>query len=222
MSLLGKMHGRDARAWDEFARIYESAIHAYCLSRGLQDADANDITQEVMRAVDGRLAESWTRRSATDVGSFRAWLFRVARNMCVDRFRALARRETATGDSLVAKRLAETPDEHVESEALESEYRRALLHRAAELVRPRVQAKSWQAFWRTAVEGASAERVARELGMSIGALYTAKCRVLARIKDTVARLDATDASAACGSEVGASAEDGLRSAFEVHTRGGKR
>lgn len=143
-----------------------------------------------MRAVERRLAQAWTRRSADHGGSFRAWLFRVARNLCVDRFRAIARRETATGDSQVARRLAEIPDDcEGETAALELAYRRALLHRAALHVRPRVNASSWQSFWRTAIDGEKPELVARDLGVSLGVVYTSKCRVLARIKEAVARLD---------------------------------
>jgi len=43
----------------------------------------------------------------------------------------------------------------------------------------------WRAFWLTAVDGQSAQSVADQLGMRIGTVYSAKSRVLARIKQVV-------------------------------------
>jgi RNA polymerase sigma-70 factor (ECF subfamily) len=57
-----------------------------------------------------------------------------------------------------------------------------------EKIKGEFQEKSWQAFWRTAVEGIGAADVSQELGMSTGAIYVAKSRVLARLKEEVEAL----------------------------------
>jgi RNA polymerase sigma-70 factor (ECF subfamily) len=52
-------------------------------------------------------------------------------------------------------------------------------------IKEEFQANTWQAFWLTAVEGVGAPDAARRLRMSAGAIYVAKSRVLARLKDEV-------------------------------------
>ena len=48
---------------------------------------------------------------------------------------------------------------------------------------------TWRAFRRTAIDGLPARRVAAELGLSVGAVYLAKARVLKRLQQCVARID---------------------------------
>ena len=187
-SLLLKLGARDPDAWARFFEDYERAVRAYCRRLGLQEADAHDVTQEVLSAVDRRLGRGWN--DDPQRGQFRGWVFRVARNLAADRHRQLLREARGTGDTLAARRLEAIPsDDAAQAEALEAEYRRALWQRAAEQVRPRVQESSWRAFWKTAVEGLRAEQVAGELGTSIAVVYTAKCRILAKIREAVARMD---------------------------------
>ena len=82
-SLLLRLKQRSHDAWEEFLQIYEKAIYEFCRKRGLQDADSRDVTQEVLAAVDKRV-ETWN--SDPQKGKFRGWIFRVARNMAVDKF----------------------------------------------------------------------------------------------------------------------------------------
>jgi RNA polymerase sigma-70 factor (ECF subfamily) len=68
-----------------------------------------------------------------------------------------------------------------------------LFHVAAENIKPEFRPATWSAFWRTAVENAEAVAVAGELGMSVGAIYIAKSRVLARLREETKRLDVESA-----------------------------
>ena len=186
-SLLLRLSDRSGQAWDEFVGIYEKAIYRYCRGRGLQDADARDVTQEVLSAVDKRV-HNW--KDDPNIGSFRGWLFRVARNVAVDVIRARARKASASGDTRVIKILQELPESGDESEsAFWLEYRRAMMHWAAEQVKPEVKESTWLSFWQTAIEGQKPEIVARQLGISVGSVYTGKCRVVARIRSLVQHLD---------------------------------
>ena len=56
-------------------------------------------------------------------------------------------------------------------------------------MRHEFQPTTWNAFWKTAVEGASPKDVGRELGMSPGAVYVAKSRVIARLRDEISQLN---------------------------------
>ena len=65
------------------------------------------------------------------------------------------------------------------------EYQRRLAALAMERVKSEFQENTWRAFWLTAVEGIAAAEVARQIGISPGAIYVAKSRVLARLKEEV-------------------------------------
>jgi RNA polymerase sigma-70 factor (ECF subfamily) len=103
--------------------------------------------------------------------------------------------EQATGNTGMQAALADEPARESDEEALwQQEYELRLFRWAAERVRSHFEESSWQAFWRTAVEGQSARQVASELEMTIGALYTAKSRVLERIKREIQQLHGEERS----------------------------
>ena len=188
-SLLVALRENRDEAWAEFLQLYEEAIHSFCRKRGLQDADARDVTQDVLVAVTNQISQF---KDNPAKGKFRGWLFRVARNIAVNKFYEVSRR-AASGDSEIVQLLNETPDAR-DSEASEFwlEYRRALLAWAAEQVRPQVHENSWQAFWFSAVDGLPAKEIARQLEMRVGSIYVAKCRVFAKIRSVIAELDDID------------------------------
>jgi len=186
-SLLVRLRRNSDDAWSEFLEVYEQAIYEFARRRGLQDADAWDVTQDVLAAVDSKV-DSW--QSDPTKGTFRGWIFRVARNIAVDKINAQSRRAAASGDSRVAQLLAEHPENlEQESTLFWTNYRRKLLHWAADQIKPEYQESSWQSFWMTTVAGQKPEDVAQELGVSLGSVYAAKFRIVTRIRKLVARLD---------------------------------
>ncbi len=172
-------------AWLEFLAIYEPLVYRLARRKGLQDADARDLCQDVFRAVAGA-AHRWTPDPAR--GSFRGWLFRIARNLLVNSLRTRRRRGAMTGDE-GADLLVAVPAEHDDlASDIETEYRRRLFQLAAQSVEREFTHSTWQAFWLTAVLSREVPRVAAELGMSPGAIYIARSRVLARLKERVEAL----------------------------------
>lgn len=186
-SLLVRLRQNSNDAWSEFLEVYEQAIYLFCRRRGLQDADAWDVTQEVLAAVDKKL-EDW--KADPSKGTFRGWLFRVARNIAVDKVVEQSKRAAASGDTRVAQLLAEFPDSlEQQSTVFWTEYRRTLMGWAAQQVKPDVKESSWLSFLMTAVDGKKPEEVASQLGISVGSVYAAKFRIVNRIKKLVARFD---------------------------------
>ncbi len=182
-SLLLRLRDReDAAAWEEFLAIYEPVIHHLARRRGLQHSDALDITQEVLLALHGYV-EAWDADPSK--GTLRGWLFRVTRNLAVDAVKQAARREKSVspGDTGNPPEPAE-PVEDLDT-CFGLEFRREAFRWAAREIRPEYQDTTWQAFWRTAVDGQAIPQVARELGLSVGALYAARCRVLNRLRNKV-------------------------------------
>jgi RNA polymerase sigma factor (sigma-70 family) len=172
----------DKGAWREFVQLYAPVVYAYARKRGLQDADAADLAQDVLRAVSaaaGRLDYDPRR------GSFRGWLFTVAHRKLYD-LRARQRRAgQGSGDSAVQKWLEERPAREADEALWDQEYERGLFTWAAERVRGSVQGSTWEAFWQTAVEGKGGQEVADALGMTVAAVYLAKSRVMARLREPV-------------------------------------
>ena len=176
---------RDREAWDQFVDIYAPLVYQMARRRGLQDADAADLTQDVLRSVSGAVGRlDYDRRK----GTFRSWLYTVTRNALNSFFDSQRRVPRGSGDSAVQEWLEGRPAEDEESAAWDREYQQRLLAYAAELVRPCFEESTWKAFWQTAVEGAPGKDVARKLGMTIGAVYIARSRVLCRIKEQIHQL----------------------------------
>jgi len=182
-SLIARLHDAgDAAAWVEFCAIYEPTTFQIARKYGLQDADAREVTQEVLLIVSRKIHAFDISRD----GRFRGWIARIARNAAVDLLRR--RKTTAVGGSDFARRLSEVPNlvSQDEREDFETEARRQQFRWAADQVRHQVSEKTWQAFWLSAVEGKPGEQVAKQLGMSVGAVYVARCRTLARVKSLLA------------------------------------
>lgn len=178
---------RDGTAWSQFVEIYSPLIYGFGRKHGLQDADAVDLTQEVLRIV-ARTAERFEYDAK--LGSFRGWLFTIVRNELRTWLSRQQRAAIGTGDTGEQQRLAEVADDATESAAWDQDHERRLFAWAAEQVQKEVQPATWQAFWRTAVNGEPGKDVAAILEMSVAAVYLAKSRVMARLKELVREIDA--------------------------------
>jgi RNA polymerase sigma-70 factor (ECF subfamily) len=187
-SLLVRLRDRsDEQAWCEFTEIYGPIVYQLARRRGLQEADAQDLVQEVFRAV-ARAIESFDPDPAR--GSFRGWLSRIAGNLIINLLVAQRRHPRGTGETDMVRLMEEQPDPTCEESALfEHEYRRRLLEWAAARVRSTFSESAWQAFWQTGVEGKSPKVVAQALGMSLGTVYQYKSRVVARIRCEIEQVD---------------------------------
>src|ERR1700678_2055852 len=138
-SLLVRLRdGGDAGAWQEFVHLYAPVIYGFARKRGLQDADAADLMQEVLRSVSiaaHRLEYDPAR------GTFRGWLFTVTRNKVFNFLDSRSRRVHGTGDSRMQQRL----EQHAEAAAdlsadWEADYQRAMAAQAMERVKGEFQA----------------------------------------------------------------------------------
>ncbi len=188
-SLLLRLRGeRDEAAWTEFMALYAPFVKRLARARGLQDADADDLVQEVFHAV----AEAIERETYdSSRGSFRGWLFRIARNLTVNFLLRQSRQTRGSGDSGVNGLLHTVPSP-TESALIEAEYRRQLLYWAAEQVRDEFSALTWKAFWQAGVEGRPAAGVAAALGTTVGTIYHCKSRVMARLRKKIEELEADE------------------------------
>ena len=187
-SLLVRLRdAQDHQAWSEFLEIYEPLIYRLARRNGFQDADAHELTQEVLLAVAGAI-DRWDPDPAR--GSFRGWLFRVARNLMINFLTRQRRHPQAAGDTDFQRLLQQQPAAGSDESAyFDQEYRRETFRWAAAQIRNDFRDNTWQAFWRTCVEGREIKQVAAELKMTVGAVYVARSRVMARLRDKVERIN---------------------------------
>ena len=181
----------DRAAWDDFVSLYQPLIYRYARGRGVQDADSRDVTQRVLCAV-ARAAETW--KPGHQHGRFRGWLATVTRNAVID---LVKRRKTVgSGRTSMMESLDRIPaPDDRESDDWNQEYRRQLLRHAARVIHGDFSPEVWQAFWETAIDQRPVAEVAKELGKSVGMVYTARSRVMRRIRDMAQRIESIESQA---------------------------
>jgi RNA polymerase sigma factor (sigma-70 family) len=173
----------DQNAWAEFVELYTPMVFGYLRKSGVQYADAADLAQDVLVSVNQHIGRF---EYNPEIGRFRGWLQTITRNKLRTFIQSRKRKATASGDSGVMQMLQQIEsDVESDDERWEKQYRTSKMDWAMNRVRPSVQPNTWRAFWATSIEGQKTEVVAKELDMTTGAVYLAKSRVLARIRDQI-------------------------------------
>lgn len=187
--LLQLQVGDDHEIWQEFVTIYRPIIYRLARKRGMQDADAQDLAQQVLLSIAGSI-ERWQKTDESV--RFRHWLRRVAKNAICN---ALTRRphdRGVGGTSIQAFFESQcVVDDNFENE-VELEYRRELFLRAASIVRRDVAAETWEVFQLAVIEGVPIEEIAARMSKSVGAAYAARGRVMNRLRRLVEEMEQRD------------------------------
>lgn len=172
----------DEQAWGEFVDLYAPVVFRFAISRGVRPADAADLVQEVM----GSVAKSIGRFDyRPGQAPFRSWLFTVTRNQVASFYRSVSRRPQGDGRTTMMQIAENEMSLDDEQARWDREHDRQLFAWAAEAVKPEFNPRIWDAFYRTAITGDPAEEVARELEMTVPAVYVAKCRCIARLREKI-------------------------------------
>ncbi|MFT5496101.1 MAG: RNA polymerase sigma factor (sigma-70 family) [Kiritimatiellia bacterium] len=173
----------DEAAWESLAALYTPLVFQYGIRRGLQEADAKDVTQDAMRAV----AKAIRRfEYDQDKGLFRQWLCIVIRSKLNHFFGRDARKPHPIGDTPIHE-LTDSAEDDPDG-VWEQEYRRHLIRSALELIRPEIEERTFKAFWRTTIEDADVASTARELDITPAAIYAAKYRIVQKLRVAVAEI----------------------------------
>ncbi len=176
-SLITRLRARDPVAWRRLTRTYGPLVYGWGRRAGLQHGDAADVAQDVFQAVAQHIDS--IRREHRE--SFHGWLWTIARSKLNDLYRRNSQEPPAPGGTSFQQQIDQMPD--APSAADVSDDVPGLARRALALLETDFEDVTWRAFWRTAVDRQPAAAVAAELGLSVSAVYTAKSRVLARLRE---------------------------------------
>lgn len=181
-SLLARVQADQPEAWERLVNLYAPLVLRWCRRSGLQDQDVADVFQQVFQAV-VMYVSGFRKERAGD--TFRGWLRRITQNKLRDHYRKLGREMQGVGGSSAQQRLAQLaqlPEQDGEEELPLADEEPGLFARALEAIRGEFEERTWNAFWKSAVDGRTPKDVGADLSMSPGAVRVAKSRVLHRLR----------------------------------------
>jgi len=185
-SLIVGLKSRDGDAWSRMVELYFPLVYGWCQRGGLPAGDTPDIVQEVFRAV-ATGVDGFRRDRADD--TFRGWLKGITRHKIQDFWRSHPVEGRAPGGTDAQNQLHAAAVFGVDDDSdTEPSDRAQLAHRALHAIQIEFESTTWQAFWRTAVDGALPSDVAAELNISANAIYKAKSRVIRRLREILGDL----------------------------------
>ena len=175
----------DQAGWDEFVERYGRHIYRWCRQWKLQDADAEDVTQDILMKLTQRL-----RVFAYDPSrSFRGWLKTVAHHAWRDFVDSRRYALRAAGDGRVQELMLTLEAREDLAQKLEEAFDLELLEAAKERVRLRVAPHTWEAFHLMAVEGLPVAEVAARVHLQVAMVYVAKSKVQRMLQEEIGKLE---------------------------------
>jgi RNA polymerase sigma-70 factor, ECF subfamily len=181
-SMLAAAKDDDPAAWSRLVTLYSPLVAAWCARWGVARQDVMDVVQDVFTAV-ARNLDRFRKEQPQD--TFRGWLATISKNKVRDYFRRRGDEPAGAGGTQAWLRISQVCDGvrlPTESDDGEADIFSAVLRQALESIRHEFHERTWQAFWRTVVEGKAAADVATELAMQPGAVRVSKSRVLWRLR----------------------------------------
>jgi RNA polymerase sigma factor (sigma-70 family) len=186
-TLLGRVRlsPGDAAAWDRFVGVYGPKIRGWCKRWGLQEADSEDVTQDVLL----RMAQRMRTFTYDPARSFRGWLHTVTKNALAEFLSHRKRQCAGSGDDRVLELLESVPAREDLLDRLKDQFDSEMLAEAFARAQARVGPHTWKAFQLMTRDGLSGEEVARQLGMNVASVFKAKSRVLEHLREELKRLE---------------------------------
>lgn len=176
-SLLDRLrHEPSDTAWLRMVDVYTPLIRGWLKRYSLLEQDVDDLVQEVLAIVVRRLPDFHKR---AQIGAFRRWLRTITVNCLRELWRNQRYRPRAMGNGEFGNMLDQLEDPYSAlSKLWDQEHDRHVTLALLARIRPRFEEKTWQAFQRVALEGIPVDDAARELDMTVNAVFIAKSRVI--------------------------------------------
>lgn len=179
LSLLARIQQDDSSAWKELVTLYSPLVDFWVRRTGISEDELQDLRQEVFFAVSRSINRF---QPSGNSGSFRAWLWSLSRHKMIDWIRSQQCSPQAEGGSTALHAVQQIPEQLDEQDQSERLQFNDLIHRALEQTRNEFEQKSWQAFWRTTIDGLSVAQVAEELSIAPATVRQHRSRILRRLR----------------------------------------
>jgi RNA polymerase sigma-70 factor, ECF subfamily len=178
-SLLERVrHDPAAEQWQTLVAVYDPLIRGWLKRQSVLASDADDLVQDVLTVVARRLKDF---EHNSRPGAFRTWLRTITINCVRDFWRS--RKREGTGGAQVQELLDQLADPNSGlTQAWDLEHDRFVTQQLLARLRSEFEPTTWRAFERVALDGASAAEVAAELNITANAIFIAKSRILARLR----------------------------------------
>jgi len=181
LTLLERLRRKDdPEAWNRFVDLYSPLLFEWTRRNGIGEADAEDLVQNVLV----RLLKQMPAFERRNLGSFRSWLFTIARNCWHDHCRSRARQHALALGAAADQQRGNDPI----AELTNAEYQGYLLRRSLRVIESDFPESTWRAFVLHVVEGRPAAEVAAMTRITPNAVYLARGRVLRRLREELADL----------------------------------
>ncbi|MDP1560853.1 MAG: sigma-70 family RNA polymerase sigma factor [Pirellulaceae bacterium] len=180
MTLVNLVKSDDQNAWQTLFAMYSPLVRYWTRRAKIPQIDEDDVVQDVFRSVHAGISRF---EKTEENGSFRAWIWTITRNKIRDYFKTRANKVVASGGTSAFRMVNQAPAPESTEDFGEPSDDRGLVLQALELVRHEVQEQTFDAFWRSTVDGINPLLVAEQLGISVDSVYQAKSRVLRRLRD---------------------------------------
>lgn len=175
--LLRVRDSADHDSWKLFLDLYAPIVRSYCIQRRIQEADIEDIVQDVMTSV-SKAIRSFDYDPK--VGSFRSWMGTVAAN----RIRTFLNQKK---NQPMSDKHAFLPDEHCTDPDSDwiAIFSDRILRVGCRKVKEHVAETTWKCFEATWLENRLPNDVAKELKIPVHTVFVNKSRVLKKLEQEI-------------------------------------
>ena len=175
----------DQPSWSEFVTLYGPTIRTWIVHWGLQEADAQDVVQNVLLRLTTKLPQFQYDASR----SFRGWLKTLTHHAWHDFVTEAGYRHRGSGDSSVMEQLQSVAAKDDLAARVEATFDKELLEMAMVRVKDRVASTTWEAFRLAVLDGLAPQQVADKLGVRVSQVYLAKHRVQKLVQEEIKAIE---------------------------------
>ncbi|TWT94145.1 RNA polymerase sigma factor SigD [Neorhodopirellula pilleata] len=177
------MAARDDETWMRFLQVYGPLVYEWIGRAEVNPSAVDDIAQDIFTAV----ATSFNnyQHDAKRSGSLRRWMWGIAKNKIADWQRKDAQQVKAGGGLSFFRLINQLPDVPFEDSDPGSQHktRMQLAARALAILQTDFAPPTWQAFWRSVIDGEKTSEIAESLNMTAVAVRQSRFRVLRRLRE---------------------------------------
>jgi RNA polymerase sigma-70 factor, ECF subfamily len=180
-SLLERLRDRaDNQAWQQFLTVYQPWLRGWLSRHELQQADVEDVLQEIFVAVSAKVSEFVHNGHP---GAFRTWLRTILTNRVRHFLRGQQNRQAVGSPQSTTDWVDQLADPQSDlTRQWDQEHDQQIVRRLLASIQPEFNSTTWQVFQMLVLDDRPVAEVAQHFQFTPNTVYVAKARVLARLR----------------------------------------